>query len=151
MRKKIALLSLAASFACALVAVPAANASYIYVSVGYKATDLCRTAPDVLTYKLQFQATITRSGVDKPKKVRIGYQILDASSLAVLRSGTVNLKKSSGYKAKTARISATAGENLSYHLNMKYTVDGQTSKKKITDTDSVPSVESMDASGVPNC
>ncbi len=151
MRKKLALLSLVSAFLLALVVVPVASADSIFVSVGYKATGLCRTAPDVLTYKLEFKAKITAVGVTKPKKVRIGYQILDANSLAVLRSGTVNLKKSSGYKAKTKRISATAGQSLSYHLNMKYTVEGQTAKTKITDSDTVPSVADMDAAGIPNC
>lgn len=151
MRKKIALLSLCSAFLLGLVIVPAASARYIYVTVGYEATDLCRTAPDVLTYKLQFKAKIKRSGVAKPDKVRIGYQVLDASSLQVLRSGTTNLKRSKGYKAKTSTISATAGQSLSYHLNMKYTVEGKSSKSKITSSDQVPSVEQMDAAGVPNC
>lgn len=151
MRKKITLLSLVAAFVMALVVVPTASARYIYVTVSYEATDLCRTAPDVLTYKLQFKAKIKRSGVAKPDKVRIGYQILDADTLAVLRSGTTNLKRSKGYKAKTSTISGRAGENLSYHLNMKYTVEGKSTKSKVTASDTIPSVETMDAAGVPNC
>lgn len=152
-RKKVTLLSLVAAFVMALVVVPTASARYIYVTVGYEATNLCRTAPDVLTYKLQFKAKIKRSGVAKPDKVRIGYQVLDASSLQVLRSGTTNLKRSKGYKAKTSTISATAGQSLSYHLNMKYTVEGKSSKSKITSPDQVPTVEQMDAnpSIFPNC
>ncbi|MGH2959627.1 MAG: hypothetical protein ACRDKE_08480 [Solirubrobacterales bacterium] len=151
MRKKIALLSLVSAFVIALVAVPAANAAYIYVTVGYEATNLCRTAPDVLTYKLKFKAKIKRSGVPKPAKVRIGYQVLDSSSLAVVRSGVTNLKRSNGYSGKTSTISGTAGQGLTYHLNMKYTVLGKTSKSKISSSDTIPSVEQMDAAGVPNC
>ena len=152
-RKKFALLTLCSTFLLALVLAPTASARYISVTVGYEATDLCRTAPDVLTYKLQFKAKVKRSGVAKPDKVRIGYQVLDASSLQVLASGTTNLKRSKGYKAKTSRISATAGESLSYHLNMKYTVEGKSSKSKITSPDTVPSVADMDAnpSIFPNC
>src|SRR4051812_44613938 len=114
-RKKIALLSLCSAFLLALVVVPAASARYISVTVGYEATDLCRSAPDVLTYKLQFKAKVKRSGVAKPDKVRIGYQVLNADSLQVLISGTTNLKRSAGYKGKTSTITATAGQNLSYH------------------------------------
>jgi hypothetical protein len=150
-RKKIALLSVVSAFILALVIVPAASARYIYVTARYEATQLCRTAPDTLTYKLKFSVKIERSGVDKPKTVRIGYQVLNADSLSVLKSGVVNLKRSSGYKAKSARISVTAGQSLSYHLNMKYTVEGKTSKSKTTSGDTVPSVEAMDAAGVPNC
>jgi hypothetical protein len=145
LRKKIALLSLVSAFVVALVAVPAANAAYIYVTVSYEATNLCRTAPDVLTYKLKFKAKIKRSGVDKPDKVRIGYQVVDSSSLAVVRSGVTNLKRKSGYSAKTSTITARADQGLTYHLNMKYTVEGKTSKSKISSPDTIPSVAQMDA------
>lgn len=57
-----------------MVAVPAASAAYIYVTVSYQATNLCRTAPDVVTYKLKFKAKIKRSGGEKPEKVRVGYR-----------------------------------------------------------------------------
>lgn len=149
-RKKIALLTTAALM-FALVVVPAAYASYIKVTVSYGVTDLCRTAPDTLTYKFQFKAKVTRSGVAKPRKVRIGYQVLDASSLQVLESGVTNLYRSKGYKAKSSRVSAKAGQNLNYHFNMKYTTGGKTSKAKLTDTDTIPSVETMDQYQVPYC
>ncbi|MGK2877993.1 MAG: hypothetical protein ACSLFF_05400 [Solirubrobacterales bacterium] len=151
MRKKIALLSVLSALAVGLFAVPSASASYISVTVGYEAVDLCRTAPDVLSYRLQFKAKIRRSGVPKPDKVRIGYQVLDSNSLAVVRSGVTSLKRSKGYKGKTSRISGTAGQNLTYHLNMQYTVLGKTSKSKTTGFDTIPSVETMDAAGVRNC
>lgn len=144
-RKKLALLSLVSAFVVALVAVPAANAAYIYVTVNYDVTNLCRTAPDVLTYKLKFKAKIKRSGVDKPSKVRIGYQVVDSSSLQVVRSGVTNLKRKSGYSAKTSTITARAGQGLTYHLNMKYSVAGKTSKSKISSPDTIPSVAQMDA------
>jgi hypothetical protein len=145
LRKKIALLSLISAFVVALVAVPVANAAYIYVTVSYEATNLCRTAPDVLTYKLKFKAKIKRSGVEKPEKVRIGYQVVDSSSLEVVRSGVTNLKRSSGYSAKTTTITARADQGLTYHLNMKYTVGGKSSKSKISSPDTIPSVAKMDA------
>lgn len=145
MRKKLALLSLVSAFVVALVAVPAANAAYISVTVSYKVTNLCRSAPDVLTYKLKFKAKIKRSGVAKPKKVRIGYQVVDSSSLAVVRSGVTNLKRKSGYSSKTSTITARADQGLTYHLNMKYTVNRKSSKTKISSPDTVPSVAQMDA------
>lgn len=151
MRKKFALLTVVSAFVLSLAAVPSANAAYIYASLDYSATDLCRTAPDVLTYKLQFKVKFKRSGVAAPSKVRVGYQVMDTDSKAVLRSGVINLKRSKGYKGKTSRISATAGENLTYHVTGKFTVGGKSTKAKFTFSDFVPSVEQMDAAGIPNC
>lgn len=99
----------------------------------------------VPTHKLKFKAKIKRSGVDKPEKVRIGYQVVDSSSLQVVRSGITNLKRSSGYTAKTSTITARADQSLTYHLNMKYTVGGKSSKSKISSPDTIPSVAQMDA------
>jgi hypothetical protein len=89
--------------------------------------------------------------VAKPSKIRIGYQAMDSDTLKVLRSGVLNLKKSKGYKGTTSRISATAGQNLKYHITGKYMVQGHEVKSKFTLTDFVPSVEQMDAAGIPNC
>lgn len=71
MRKKIALLSLVSAFVVAMVAVPTANAAYIKVTVNYSFANICRPAPDVLTYKLKFKGKVERSGIPKPEKVRI--------------------------------------------------------------------------------
>jgi hypothetical protein len=150
-RKKIALLSLVSAFVVALVAVPAANAAYITVTLGYSVSNICRTAPDVVTYKLKFKATVKRSGVPKPEKVRVGYQVLDSTTKKVLRSGVTNLKRKNGYTAKSSRITATAGQQLTYHLTGKYTVLGDDTKAKFTYPDFIPSVEQMDAAGFPSC
>jgi hypothetical protein len=151
-RKKIALLSLIAAFVLALVAVSSASASYIQGTVTkFDPTHLCRTAPDVLTYKIEMQVKFTASGVSKPKKVRMGYQVMDSDTKKVLRSGVLNLKKSQGYKRKTSRISATAGTNIKYHVTGKYRSGGKDVKTKFTTYDSIPSVEAMDAAAVPNC
>lgn len=145
MRKKIALLSLVSAFVVAMVAVPTANAAYIKVTVNYSFANICRPAPDVLTYKLKFKGKVERSGIPKPEKVRIGYQVVDSSTLAVVRSGVTNLKRSSGYTGKTSTITARAEQGLTYHLNMKYTVLGKTSKTKISSPDTIPTVADMDA------
>lgn len=152
MRKKITLLSLSAAFVLALVAVPSANAYYIQPKLTqFDAVKLCRTAPDVLTYKIEMKVKWTVSGVSKPSKIRIGYQAMDSNSNKVLRSGILNLKRSKGYKGTTSRISATAGSDLKYHITGKYTVYGKDVKSKFTLTDFIPSVEQMDAAGIPNC
>lgn len=152
-RKKIALLTVVSAFVVGLAAVPSANAAYIYATLDYKATDLCRTAPDVLTYKLQMKVKFRRSGVPAPSKVRIGYQVLNADSKAVLKSGIFSLKRKNGYKGKTATISATAGTALTYHISGKFTVFGKSTKANFTYPDDVPTVEQMDAnpSIFPNC
>jgi hypothetical protein len=149
-RKKLLLLS-AAVLALALVVVPAANAAYISVTAKYSVTDMCRTAPDTLSYRFQFTAKVVRSGVPKPSKVRIGYQVLDASNLQVLGSGVTNLYASKRYKAKSKRVSAKAGQQLNYHFNMSYRVAGMKRGAKLSDTDSIPSVEQMDQYKVPYC
>jgi hypothetical protein len=153
-RKQIALLSLCSAFVLALVAVPTANASYIKPELTqFKAVEICRPAPDALTYKIQMKVKWTAIGVSKPSKIRIGYQAIDADSLKVLRSGILNLKKSKGYKGKTSRITASAGESLKYHITGKYVSGGHSVKSKFTLTDQIPTVEQMDAnpSAFPNC
>lgn len=62
-----------------------------------------------------------------------------------MRSGVTNLKRSSGYTGKTSTITARAEQGLTYHLNMKYTVLGKTSKTKISSPDTIPTVADMDA------
>jgi hypothetical protein len=150
-RKKIALLTLVATFAISLFAVQSAYASYVNVFVTPSATGFCRTAPDILSYRLAFKADVTASGVAKPKKVRIGFQVVDSDTKRVIRSGVVNLKKKSGYKGQTKRFEAVAGENLSYHVNMSYTIKGSTKKLKKSYPDSIPSQAELDAAGLPNC
>jgi len=152
LRKKIALLSLVSAFVVALFAVPAANAAYIFGSINqFQARELCRTAPDVLTYKIKIGVKFKTSGVKKPKKVRIGYQVMDTDTKKVLRSGVMNLKKSKGYKGKTRRITALANQSITYHITGKYTVGGGSAKTKFTEFDNIPSVEQMDTAGIPNC
>lgn len=131
---------------------PVADASSISARITkFDPTQLCRTAPDVLTWKIEMQVKFTAVGVSKPKKVRMGYQVMNADSKKVLRSGVLNLKKSKGYKGKSSRISATAGESIKYHVTGKYRSSGKDVKTKFTIYDSVPSVEAMDAAGLPDC
>jgi hypothetical protein len=151
-RKKIALLSLSTIFAVSLVSAGAAQASSITGTITeFDPVHLCRTAPDVLTYKIEMQVKFVAIGVSKPKTVRMGYQVMNADTKAVLRSGVLNLKKKKGYKGRSSTISATAGTNIKYHVTGKFRSGGKDVKTKFTSYDSIPSVEAMDAAGVPNC
>lgn len=151
MRKKIALLSLAAVFAVALVTAGTAQASYLGVFVTPTAKDFCRPAPDSLSYRLAFKAKVTATGISKPSKVRIGFQVVDRDTKRVLRSGVVNLKRSNGYKGQTPKFTAAAEEKLAYHLNMSYWAGGREHKKKKSYDDQIPSQAYMDSVGVPSC
>lgn len=151
MRTKLVLLATVAAFTLALVAAPTASARYIKVTAMYSYTGFCRPAPDQLSFKLVFKAKVKRRGVAKPDKVRIGYQVMHADTMSVFKSGVVNLKRSKGYKATSPYVTAPAGTPLLYHFNMKYVSEGRTVKAKLTDTDAVPSVEDMDAAGIPAC
>lgn len=152
MRKKLALVSLMAATAVALFAAQSAYASYIFVTGELRGvTDLCRPVPDQLSYRLQFRAKVRASGVKKPSRVRVGWQVVDADSKKNLKSGVLNLKKSKGYKGETNRITVTQDEYLIYHVNLKYTVNGKTKKAKADFTDHVPTTADMDAAGVPAC
>ncbi len=151
MRKKIALVSVIASLAVMFAMAQAAYASYVSVFVSYKAAGLCQPAVDQVSYRLTFKADVTAIGVSKPSKVRVGYQIVDSDTKRVLRSGITNLKRSKGYKGQTSRFTAVAGENLSYHLNMKYTVGGKTKKLKKSFPDFIPSSATLNGAGLPAC
>lgn len=152
MRSKISfLLSLCALVALFALLPSSASASFVSVVVTPSTDGYCSPAPDQISYHLTFKAKVRASGTAKPKKVRIGYQVLDADTKAVLRSGVVNLKKSSGYKAKGARFTATAGQNLVYHLNMKYTSGGKTVKSKRDYDDYVPSADALAQAALPAC
>lgn len=152
MRSRISfLISLGAL--CAMFALIPSSASASYVSVGVTpSTDgYCSPGPDQISYRLTFKAKVKASGVAKPKKVRIGYQVLDADTRVVLRSGVVNLKKSSGYKGQGKRFTATAGQNLVYHLNLQYKSGGRTIKAKRDYDDFVPSAEALAQANLPAC
>lgn len=151
MRKKIALLSLLSVLVVALVAVPAAQASYLSVFVKVGRTDGCRPTPDTLSYRLAFTADVTAVSIAKPKKVRVGFQVVNRDTKRVLRSGVVNLKRSKGYKAESPRFTANADEKLSYNVNISYESGGKTRKKKANLKDQIPSLSYMDALGVPSC
>jgi hypothetical protein len=152
MRKKLALASLLAVVAISLAAAQTAFASYIFVRGELRGvTGLCRPTPDQLSYRLQFRAKVTASGVKKPSKVRVGWQVVDADTKNNIKSGVLNLKKSKGYKGETRRITVTQNEYLIYHVNLKYTVNGRTKKAKADFSDHVPTTADMDAAGVPAC
>lgn len=114
-------------------------------------TDACRPTPDTLSYRLVFTADVTAIGTSKPKKVRIGFQVVDRDSKRVLRSGVVNLKRSKGYKAETPKFTANADQKLSYNVNLSYTSGGKKRKKKANFKDQVPSLAYMESIGVPSC
>lgn len=152
MRKKIVSASLLAAVVLSLAAAQSAFASYIFVTGELQgATGLCRPAVDKLSYRLQFKAKVTASGVKKPSRVRVGWQVVDADTKNSIKSGVLNLKKSKGYKGETNRIVATADEYLVYHVNLKYTVQGKTKKAKADFTDHVPTVAELDSVGLPAC
>jgi hypothetical protein len=150
-RKKIALLSLVSVFTVGLIAAGSAQASYVGVFVTPTATDFCLPAPDQLSYRLSFKASVTAVGTSKPSKVRIGFQVLDSDTKRVIRSGVVNLKRSKGYKADTPKFTGTADEKISYHLNMSYKSGGKTLKKKKSFPDQIPSVDQLANSTLPAC
>lgn len=152
MRKKLALISLLAALAVSAIAAQSAFASYIFVTgqlAGF--SDQCRPTPDQLSYRIVFKAKVTASGVKKPSKIRIGWQVLDADTKNVVRSGHLNLKKSKGYKGETTKIVASQDEYLVYHVNLKYTTGGRTKKAKGDFSDHIPTTAEMDAAGVPAC
>lgn len=151
MRKKIALISVVASLAVMFALAQVAQAAYLNVYVGYSYGAQCQPAPDQLSYRLKFKGTVTASGVAKPSKIRIGYQVVDAVSKQVLRSGVTYLNRSSGYKGQTSRFTVVGGQSLSYHLNMKYTAGGKTRKLKKSFPDTIPSAATINAAGLPPC
>jgi hypothetical protein len=151
-RKKLALFSVLATLAVSLFAAQAAYASYTYVLVTPNATGFCRTAPDVLSYRLAFTAQVTAVGISKPKQARIAFQVVDSDTKRVIRTDVVYLKRSKGYKGQTKRFEGTAGENVTYHLNLSYSTGGTKTKKlKKSFDDTIPSQADMDSAGVPNC
>lgn len=152
MRSKLALFISLVALAALAAALPAtASASYSSVYVTPSTDGYCTPAPGQLSYYLTFKAKVKTIGIAKPKKVRIGYQVLDADTQKVLRSGVVNLKKSSGYKAKGAPFTVVADQKLTYHLNMKYKIGRRTLKSKKSYDDYVPSAEALANSGLPAC
>lgn len=151
MKRKIALFLALATCSALLVGAQSTSAAYLSVYVTPSAEGFCVPAPAQLSYRLAFKAKVTASGTSKPKKIRIGFQVVDANSKRVLRSGVVNLKRSSGYKGKTPRFTADAGQQLTYHLNMSYYAYGKKRTLKKSYPDEIPSAEQIAQSGLPAC
>lgn len=150
MRKKLALMT-ALSLVVLACAAQTASASYIFVQVTPTENVTCQPTPESVRLFLSFKAKITVSGTSKPKKVRIGYQVIDRNTKGVLRSGVLNLKRSKGYKGSTPTYDANAEQQLSYHLNMSYKSGGKTKKLKKTYDSDIPSAAYLQSLGIPAC
>lgn len=146
------LISALAAFAGLGFSATTASAASISVVASYGFADICVPAPAQLSYRLTFSAKVKASGIAKPSKIRIGFQINDAVTKRVLRSGVTNLHRSKGYKGgKTPRFTVDADQLLTYHLNMSYKAGGRTLKKKASFDDVVPSADQIERSGLPGC
>lgn len=151
MKRKIALFLALATCSALLVGAQSASAAYLGVTVSYEPTGFCVPAPAQLSYRLKFKAKVTAIGTSKPKKIRVGFQVVDDNTKRVLRSGVTNLKRSKGYKAETPRFTADAGQQLSYHLNMSYYAYGKKRKLKKTFSETIPTAEQIAQAGLPAC
>lgn len=150
-RKKFALLASLATLALSLVGAQTASASYLSVHVTPTFTAVCQPVPGQVGMVIAFKANVVAIGISKPKKIRIGYQVLPKGSKTVYRSGVVNLKRSKGYKAYSKTWVAYDDQALVYHLNMSYTVGGKKYKKKRTFHSTTYTQDELNALGVPAC
>ena len=149
MRIKLSLLALVTVLATLALA-PSANAAFLNVFVTPTLVSVCRTDATGINYRVEFKAKITRSGIDKPKSVRVGYKVVDASTAGVAASGVTNLTRRNKYKSKSKVIPAQAGQTLNHAFNLSYKADGRKRKAKSTSTITIPSAEQMDAENAAN-
>jgi crotonobetainyl-CoA:carnitine CoA-transferase CaiB-like acyl-CoA transferase len=145
------ILSLVAVVAALAMVPSTSSAAYLSVYVTPSATGFCTPSAGRLSYQLAFRAKVKAIGTTKPSRVRIGYKVADQNTGAVLRSGVLNLKKSSRYRGKSKRITADAGQQLYYYLNMSYKAYGKTRKAKTRSTDSIPPLEQLVSLDIPAC
>lgn len=151
MKLRIALLATAVTVALGALA-PTADAitRKLYVTPSYDFTNFCRPATDQLAWSYAFKAKIKRKNSPLPKKVTIKYSVTDSSTGGLLLSQTLTLKPRSFYKVGL-QVTYTAGTPilLKATASFKSPLTGKTLKSTTSVPDTVPTVEAMDAQGIP--
>ncbi|MBI5309681.1 MAG: hypothetical protein HZB14_01435 [Actinobacteria bacterium] len=131
---------------------PAAQSatSKLYVTPSFDYTGFCRPAADQLMWAYTFKAKIKRKNSPLPRRVTIKYSVTDANTGAVLVAQTLTLKPRKFYKvgALTTYIAGTP-IILRATASFRSPQTGKLLKSKTTFNDAVPTVEQMDANGIP--
>lgn len=151
MKLRIALLTAVVAAASAVYTPGAQSAtSKLFVTPSYDFTNFCRPATDQFAWSYTFKAKIKRKNSPLPKKVTIKYRVTDSSTGALLRSQTLTLKPRSFYKVGLI-TTYTAGTPITLTATaiFKSPLTGKTFKSKTSVPDTVPTVEQMDAQGIP--
>ncbi|MBJ7347650.1 MAG: hypothetical protein JHC87_03640 [Thermoleophilaceae bacterium] len=148
----VSVVALAAVIAPSATANSAKTASSIIVTTTYDEINLCLSAPDVVSTDHRFKAKIKKKGTTNPKKVVVTYKVTDLTTgiLVIKEKLTLKPKK---YTKVGSSVLYTAGHQYQYDYVSVYRAPntGKNVKAKSKRTDTIPSVESLAALGLPAC
>lgn len=155
MSKKLALLAVLATSVVAALAIPtAASAKTIklYVTPTYQLVNACRPAAGQVRFQVEFGAKFKRTNSPYPKSVKFSYAVRDQAGVS-FASGSVTLKKSGGWKKKSAPMTAATGTTI--YFKIKGSFRSPTTGRLLKNSDSFSYALATDdeliANGVPPC
>lgn len=154
MKKTASLIVTLAVVAAGLVMTPSASAKTIklFVTPTYSFVEPCRPAPGQVSIRFKLGAKFKRVNSAYPNSVKIGYKVRSAAGQQIA-SGSVTLKKKSGWKKLGTPFVAETGTTISFVIKGEFRSPntGRLIKGSTPKTFSIADDEQLIANGIPEC
>lgn len=118
---------------------------YIKVTPLLNRVDSCRISPEVVQWSYTLKAKLSRRNVDRPKSIRMRYEVTDLDTGAMLRLQVFKLKPKK-YYAVGMPTQYAAGHQLQFQLDVSFKspINGKRRRSRSISNVLVPTVAQID-------